>query len=182
MGSRDLMGNNFQKATVLSMLMKKQQFINILCNQWRIVVVQELHWVLLQTLLSKTCENVFQEPPAPAWPHLMGTHHLLGPHPHTWAASLTHQRGLLKRFLNIFQTLQVLLRQLFQVKLKKGTPTIWLDLTSNSLITQQALSLICHNHNFVTSQFAEKMCFNFVKLFHIKADLKPCFFTTLVLL
>lgn len=112
-------------------------------------------------LLSKTCDNVFPEPPPPALRLLTGTHYLLGPHPHTWAASLTHQQELLKCFLTIVQTLQVLLRQPFQVKLKKGKTTIWLDLTANSLVTQQAPSLICHNHNFVTPQFTEKNVFQF---------------------
>lgn len=50
MGTRDLMGNTFQKAIVLSMLMKNQQLIKILCKLQRILQAEEQHQVLLQTL------------------------------------------------------------------------------------------------------------------------------------
>lgn len=47
MGTRDLMGNTFQKAIVLSMLIKNQQFIKILCKLQRILLAEEQHGVLL---------------------------------------------------------------------------------------------------------------------------------------
>lgn len=60
MGSRDLMGNTFQKAIVLSMLMKNQQFIKILCKQQRILSVEEFHQVLLQTFFPRHVTMCFQ--------------------------------------------------------------------------------------------------------------------------
>lgn len=125
--------------------------------------------------LSRTCDNLSPELSVQALWLLTGTHHPLCPHPHTWAASPTHQWGLLKCFLTIIQTLQVLLRQPFQVKLQKGKTTMWLDLTANSLVTQQALSLICHNHNFVTSQFAEKNAFQFCETITYKSRSQALF-------
>lgn len=84
MGSRELMGNTFQKTIVLNMLMKNQQFVKIPCKQQRILSVGELHQFCSRPsfICHKTCDDVFPEPSVPALQLLTGTHHPLGHHPH----------------------------------------------------------------------------------------------------